>query len=156
MKDPRGENEPSDPHQYISMTESVNKQLNHIEKQCPPHACNTVYHQHTLLCCAVQYLHCCAEPAAHCKDKFVCVCVFEQTHWLVHSRGCYHRDSSDKYLSLPEPTPHEREASLTLQKKKTPLPRYSTSLQSGLQYLCNTHLGMLKNLKLGPLQRIFM
>lgn len=27
----RGKNEPCDPHKYISMTESVNKQLNHRE-----------------------------------------------------------------------------------------------------------------------------
>lgn len=173
---PRDENEPCDPHKYISMTESVNRQLNHRERallyrktmssscmlQCPPQT-----HTHTHF--TVLYLHTAAEPSAHRKDKFVRVCVRELTHWLVHSRGCYHRDSSDKYHSLPEPAPHEREASLTLQKKKREkkkkkthththiqLSRYSTTLQSGRQYLWNAHLGMLKKtLKLDQLEEYF-
>ena len=74
-------NEPCDPHKYISMTESDNKQLSEfccIEKQCPPHACNTVcpHSSHTSV------LHCiyaAVEPAAHCKDKCACVCVRADT-----------------------------------------------------------------------------
>lgn len=139
------------------MTASVNKRVNHRQGTVLQrnnvlimHVTLPVAHKHA---CVLNFVYTAVQPAAYCTDKCARLCV----------RACRCTDSlileavitgivQIKCHSLPEPALHEREASLTLERekreKKKQLPRYSTSLQSGLQYLCNTHPGMLKNLKL--------
>lgn len=88
---PRGTNEPCDQHKYISMTETVNKQLSYgmsdavyIGKHCPHHGCNTVSYKH-MHTCVLYCIYTVAEPYAHCKDTCVCVCVCERVDTLTCS-----------------------------------------------------------------------
>ena len=182
---PRDENEPCDPHKYISMTESVNRQLNHRERallyrktmssscmlQCPPQT-HTHTHTHTSLYCIYTLLQ--SHPPT--VKINLCVCAFESWHtdsFILEAviTGIV-QTSTTASLNLPlmkEKHPWLCKRKKGKKKKKerkhthththTQLSRYSTTLQSGRQYLCNAHLGMLekkkKTLKLDQLEEYF-
>ncbi len=125
---------------------SNSNDFNLLKKHCPWNCRCCLAHTHTLVYFTVFTLLLSHPPTAKIN---LCVCVFLSRHtgsFILEAviTGIV-QTSTTASLTWPSWT---RSILDSAKRKKTQLPWYSSSLQSGLQCLCNTHLGMLKNLKL--------